>query len=255
MAPPTATELFLQLPEYSVIVCRQCQYAVRPTQVVFHLTHSPHRTTAVYARQVQAAIEEWDGVEVDINHLTFPARVDQPIDGLTMYTDGILCTRVPGCGYVCRSKESLRKHWRTEHGWSPYGLQQGDQQSHHHNNTAQAAIQDASQAVCCQRFFTTKFGSHYMHVRRPGSSYEPVPPPAHPTVVQGLVSQLERCFVESQASDSTVIQAGELDEANPWLRRTQWAQYLQGIPVRPLAEAIATPDPDAEGPDAVVRAI
>lgn len=72
--------------------------------------------------------------------------------------------------------------------------------------------------VCCQRFFPTKFGSHYIHIRRPGPSYEPMTPPAHPTVVQGLVSQLEQCFAQSQARDETVIQAGELDETNPWLR-------------------------------------
>jgi hypothetical protein len=155
-----------------VPVCRP----TNPGSVVFHLTRSPHRTTTVYARQIQTAIAEWDGVEVDINHLTFPVRVDRPIEGLTMYTDGILCTRVPGCGYVCRSKESLRKHWRMEHSWSPYGLQQGDQLSQsHHNNIVQAAIQNASQAVSRQRFFTSRFGSHYIHIRRPGPSYEPVP--------------------------------------------------------------------------------
>jgi hypothetical protein len=52
-----------------------------------------------------------------------------------------------------------------------------------------------------------------------------------------------------------VIQAGELDEANPWLRRTQWAQYLQGVPVRSLSEAIATPDKYAEGPEGAMRTI
>ncbi|KAJ6113213.1 hypothetical protein N7523_006530 [Penicillium sp. IBT 18751x] len=133
---------------------------------------------------------------------------------------------------------------------SPYGHHRGHRQSQL-TNLARVAIQDATQAVYCQRFFTTKFGSHYIQVRRPSPSYEPIEPPLHPTVVQGLVNQLEECFTASQASDKTIVQAGELDKANPWLRRTQWAQYLQGIPVRPLSEAIATPNPDTEGPEGI----
>jgi hypothetical protein len=138
-------------------------------------------------------------VEVDINQLTLPEWVDQPIKGLTMYTDGILCTRVPSCGYICRSKDTMRKHWYAKHGWSPYGHYQGRQQSRHYA-IAQAAIQNTSQAVSCQRFFTTKFGSHYIHIRRPGPSYEPRPPPAHPTVVRRRRHRIPPPVVQEQPS-------------------------------------------------------
>lgn len=138
MTSLTAAELFIQLPQYSVIVCRQCQHAVRPTQVVAYLTHSPHRTTIPEGRQVQATIHEWDQIDPDVDRLIFPTSIDRPIPELTVYTDGILCTRSPNCTYVCRSRESLRKHWRTEHQWSPYGRHQGHQASQQ-ISTVQAA--------------------------------------------------------------------------------------------------------------------
>ncbi|KAJ5681304.1 uncharacterized protein N7477_001244 [Penicillium maclennaniae] len=77
--------------------------------------------------------------------------------------------------------------------------------------------------------------------------------PARPVVRAYRASAVP--YRSLRASDETVVQAGELDKANPWLRRTQWAQYLQGIPVRLLSEAIATPDPDTEGPEGIVYAI
>lgn len=66
------------------------------------------------------------------------------------------------------------------------------------------------------------------------------------------MAQLEDAFTEQQ-SQRLVIEAGERDEAIPWLRRTQRAVYLAGLDpkkliqcvqrpaVRPIARPIASP--------------
>jgi hypothetical protein len=44
-----------------------------------------------------------------------------------------------------------------------------------------------------------------------------------------------------QQAQPTVIEAGERDEANPWLRRTQWAVYLAGLDPARLIESVQRP--------------
>jgi len=71
------------------------------------------------------------------------------------------------------------------------------------------------------------------------------------------MQQLEQTYADSQASGDQTYQASSIDEANPWLRRTQWAAYLkitpQGLPH--LLASIETPDETREGPEGAVRAI
>ena len=248
MAAPTADELFVRIPEYSVMVCRQCQYAVRPTQVVFHLTHSPHRIPGPHARQIQAVVDAWDPVERDPSQLVFPVVISRPIEGLAVYRDGILCTQTPDCGYVCRSREGIRKHWRTQHSWSPY-RQRGRHRAHE-TEDAQTAIQNAMQRVTCQRFFPTRVGSHYIRVTHPPSPQQPHPArEVHDArAVDRLIEEVRGYERQDREAQRSVVQAGDLDEATPWLNRTGWIRYLQGVPRRELFHSTARPEEEtAEG--------
>jgi len=100
MSPPTANQLFVRLPEYQVIVCRKCQYAIRPSRIVDHLARSNHQVSPSRAREVQATVLTWDGYVEDPQQLVLPTSVPRPIEGLAVYTDGLLCTVAPDCGYV-----------------------------------------------------------------------------------------------------------------------------------------------------------
>jgi hypothetical protein len=53
--------------------------------------------------------------------------------------------------------------------------------------------------------------------------------PTHAGVISRIAQQLEQLQLNGQSDAHTTIQTGEINEANPWLRRTQRAQYLQGI--------------------------
>ncbi|KAJ5762605.1 hypothetical protein N7533_001286 [Penicillium manginii] len=60
---------------------------------------------------------------------------------------------------------------------------------------------------------------------------------------------------QDQQAHETIIQAGELDEATPWLNRTGWVRYLQGTPRQPLFESTQRPEEDAEGPERIALVI
>ncbi|KAJ5604334.1 hypothetical protein N7510_005162 [Penicillium lagena] len=173
---PTADQLFARATPFPIIICRQCEYAVRPKQVLYHLTHSPHRIPVSVARQVAQTISNWDCIEENPDELQYPIWVDQPIKGLRTYNDGLLCKRGQ-CGYVCRNLKTMKIHWRQEHSWSIHDHAGKPQRSE--IEASQQAIQDSMLPVICQRFFKHGHGSHYIHVRKPGPDHEPVgPPPA-----------------------------------------------------------------------------
>ncbi|GFF29924.1 hypothetical protein IFM61606_10444, partial [Aspergillus udagawae] len=50
---------------------------------------------------------------------------------------------------------------------------------------------------------------------------------------------------QAQAKADQAIQASQLTDANPWLRMTRWADYLQGIQAHDLLACVAAPEEDA----------
>jgi hypothetical protein len=59
-----------------------------------------------------------------------------------------------------------------------------------------------------------------------------------------LIDEIELAFTE-ESELPHVIEAGERDDANPWLRRTQWAVYLRGIDPQHLIDCVHAPDADS----------
>ena len=234
-------QLFTRPHEVPIIICKKCQYAVRPKEIIRHLQSTHHRIPLATARQISEAIHQWDKVQ-ECDQWTVPNTVTESIPGLPIYTDGIQCIRDPQCHFVARTVTTMTKHWRTKHQWS--ALHGPGPQRAQHRTTAEQDFQQATVMVPCQRAFTQGTGSHYIHVQHPGlgrtAEMEPVDTP-QPHVVNQLVAQMEEAFTEQQAQ-RTVIEAGERDEANPWLRRTQWAVYLAGVDPQQLVDCVQRPD-------------
>jgi len=65
---------------------------------------------------------------------------------------------------------------------------------------------------------------------------------------------LEDAFTEQQAHQG-VIEPGERDEANPWLRRTQWAVYLSGLDPQQLVNCVQRPSEADTDDDRAAAAI
>ncbi|EYE93392.1 uncharacterized protein EURHEDRAFT_162999 [Aspergillus ruber CBS 135680] len=171
-----------------------------------------------------------------------PATVTKSIPGLPIYTDGIQCRRDPWCQFVARTAKTMDSHWRTAHQWSP--PHRPGQRGRYIRAVVEQDFQQATTMVSCQRAFTHGVGSHYIHVQQPSLDSTvnvEVDDTPQPLMVDQLVAQLEDAFTEQQAR-RTVIEAGEQDEANPWLRRTQWAVYLAGLDPQQLVDCVQRPN-------------
>lgn len=155
MTPPTPDQLFSQLPDYGVIICRRCQHAIQPTKIASHLRHTNHRIPITQAQEIQYTISTWQGFAQEPQELIFPHSVEQPIPGLALYTDGLLCTVVEDCDYVCRSHESIRKHIKSEHHWqmNPRG-----RVPQHEIPIVREIRAECIRRVTCQRFFISRKG-------------------------------------------------------------------------------------------------
>ena len=249
-----ADQYFIRNNQWGVAICRQCEHAVKPKDIVRHLTTPKgiHRVSRGVAQHVFDIIEdadEWDSVNDETGVL--PTSVPCPIPGLTMYRDGLLC-KLSGCGQIYRSADSLRTHWYREHRFSAFSHRGKPRPSE--TTAGREKQEEFTQRVVCQRFFRNKYGSHYIHVRQPGAAYEPEAPPPQATQVAEAVDQLREVFARKMQLEKE-IQPGAIDEANPWLDRTGWAVYLRGRKPKELRMCIESPKEDAEGDEGTARVI
>ena len=92
-------QLFSQLEELPIIICRRCEIWFRPSQISSHVQGAQHRLGLPTGRELQRAIQQWDRVQ-ECENWEVPTTVHDPIPGLPVHIDGIFCTRTPECGYV-----------------------------------------------------------------------------------------------------------------------------------------------------------
>jgi hypothetical protein len=240
-------QFFIRLPTFPVVICRQCQYGVWPSSIASHLKGSAHQVKHKEAQQVQEAIQQWDGIQHDSSQLELPLVLDERIPQLPIYPDGLLCWREnPQCGFVARSMETMKQHWRKIHGWSMQS--HGGRMNHQQKEQAQIQSQQSFRTVSCQRVFPSRKGSHFIHIRHPGGDIREAA--AAEPMASRLVDAMERSYqAQQQRQSAQGIEAGERDEANPWLRRTRWAEYLSLVPAQDLLDCIAPPEEDAARPE------
>ena len=106
-----ATEHFLHSSEWHVVICKECQYAVWPSQIVGHLTNKQHALSRKVALSISDDIEQWPGVAPFPGEFRVPDSVTAPIEGLTIHNDGVKCQMNDGaCPDVCRGIGTMKWH-------------------------------------------------------------------------------------------------------------------------------------------------
>ncbi|KAL4934739.1 hypothetical protein BDV06DRAFT_229582 [Aspergillus oleicola] len=82
--------------------------------------------------------------------------------------------------------------------------------------------------VAWQQVFPTRKNSHLVHIRSRDPKPEEPPVPTHNQ--QQIVAEIKaQATADEQKAARQVAKAGERHEANPWLRITWWARYLEGV--------------------------
>jgi Orsellinic acid/F9775 biosynthesis cluster protein D len=117
---------FIHLPEFRVIVCKKCQYAVLPSQIESHFTpERPHGFTKEERVKITREVAKVDGLIWDTDALKghqfpFPADTAEPIMALQApKTNGLRCSfevdKGESCPYVCRLRQQMQDHVWQEH--------------------------------------------------------------------------------------------------------------------------------------------
>ncbi|CAI7640780.1 unnamed protein product, partial [Penicillium viridicatum] len=193
-----------------------------------------HKKLSPAVRQrIASEVQQWDRAG-ECDSYTPPASLAIPIAGIAEYPDGLMCTvqhtdrdaakntsPADMCRYIARTPQTMKKHWHDNH---PTLLHNGVPTTEH------------TKEVVCQKVFKSGKGSHYMMIEaQPGT----VPS----TTLDPLHAQFDRlAALGDPASDPRDIQTAQADEANPWLRRTGWAEYLEGSDPDDLHQCVRRPE-------------
>ncbi|OXV06208.1 hypothetical protein Egran_06024 [Elaphomyces granulatus] len=62
-------------------------------------------------------------------------------------------------------------------------------------------------------------------------------------------SRAKEQYQQTQQGISDIFHTAELDEANPWLRRARWADYLKGLDRDRLFTSIMEPEEETDEPN------
>jgi hypothetical protein len=239
---------FEHLAAYSIAVCKECRHGVLPSHIKSHLQHA-HKVKQKQAEDIAERVRSWPGLTEYASEIQVPSQVVAPISQLPVYSDGLLCQLdAANCSKVLRSVKAIKNHWKDVHSWSAASM--GGRPSQVAQKEIQLRVDEGCRRVHCQRLLVQGPGSQYFEVQPPDNDDPGVVPiddeAAWARVGEAMAKAWER--VEKRAIST--IQAGERDEVNPWVERTQWLPYLVGMERADLMacveEPVAEPDPRSD---------
>lgn len=82
---PMAEKYFTCLPDYGLIVCRECKHAVWPREVDSHLRGRHHESRKKTRRQIQEEVKTWQWVLDDKAELKLPDTIQEAIPELGLH--------------------------------------------------------------------------------------------------------------------------------------------------------------------------
>jgi hypothetical protein len=227
---------FIHLPEFRVIICKECKYVVLPSHINTHFAGKPYNLDVSERRRIADEVAEVNRLITNEEVLRrsefpFPAATSKPIEGLATPKRGMLqCTfeDIRGvCRYICSTTSQIRAHYSQEHGWK--STRKGGRPKKHIRHPTNSTPWRTD--VSCQRFFIQGPKSNYFEVQAPDIQ---VPSRAQ---VRSRTSQFHAARQEIEAAMRAVEEKErqeikefeESREPNPWLRRVGWAAHLAGL--------------------------
>ena len=239
-------EIFVIAPKAGVIVCRQCKYGVRRSQVKAHLEGQAHRLPNTMATQVSEAVRRWNGVSQDAEEGVLPRKLDEKIPELPEY-EGLLCRREDNCDYVCRTEGSMKTHWRNAHAWSLQEKRGGT--SNRDLDSMKEKFGRFTRRVDCQQMFTSQAGRQFIHIEKPEEEMVSNMPYVAKNQVEEFIGETMDRWLSKRREASLVVEKDDKYLVNPWLRRTGWADYLAGRDIEEAARRMDLPDDERSQSD------
>jgi superfamily II DNA helicase RecQ len=227
-----AKEYFVQLPQFGLLICRECKYAVWPDQIDRHLRGNRHELQVKIRRRIISEIESWTNLIQ--NRLDFkpPLFVDEIIPELRVYHDGLECACEE---LVCRDEKYMKKHLKATHEWMATTKKGGLSKSEA-TIAREKFNRTVTRNVTCQRFFPSRQHSQYIKVQdQQQDEDKPV------SLWQQLASDGDAVYDAALSEMHSTIQPGDNDEVDPWLLRTGWVGYLKNFNRASLLARIVEP--------------
>lgn len=98
------------LPQYRVVRCVVCQYAVPPSAIPRHMKDLHH----IYRGKRRSLLEYAATLDLaDPDDLVLPEPQDPPIPSIPV-EDGVACNR-EDCKYLSVTRKRMKRHWATTH--------------------------------------------------------------------------------------------------------------------------------------------
>jgi hypothetical protein len=245
----SASDYFTCLPKYRVVLCKVCHYCVWPDNARTHLREKHSRLPKAERALICDELQTWQEVSHSHEHFEVPQAVDHPVQGLRLFQDGKQCRLEPErCMFVCRSMNSLKRHWRAVHKWSATGRRGGSRAAASLHVSLQRQA-DAWKPVCCQRFFHTGRHTSYFTVLSEGrlEDRDPQQLAAKPNSIAASVLQdLATIEQDQQKQGNIASEETSEKETSPWLQLTRWLSYLHGHCLLDVAALVRQPDAATE---------
>ncbi|KAK4551753.1 hypothetical protein LTR86_010946, partial [Recurvomyces mirabilis] len=221
-------DVFVHRPEFGIIICQQCEYAVVPQQVNRHVKdHHPFiskQQRIAIAQSIQA-LPDVAQIHQDV---TYPSADEVPIAALPVYHDGLQCRE---CSYVCRHVRRMQEHYKVQHRWVNHqrrGGQAKQKQKHSRNSVWNIRIP-------CQRFFEYRQWQRLFAVRLDHAPTTPASRQAGIEMAKRVSSSVQ--VARAAKHDQRRIQGhSQRCVANPWLDFVSWHRHLAGFPVKELIQ-------------------
>jgi len=214
-------KLFVHCPEYKVIICRRCKFAIIPTQVEGHIK-AKHGATInrSQARAIADTVSHMLDVAWTPEEVLYPDPGVRPIEWIPVTENGRRCIAKregKACNYVCCHRTGIQQHCEKEHGWKN-PRKPG-------RRSKKPAVEETGQLwkdnQPCQIFFKTGKWQRYFAVA------------TRPATVQIIDSNtghkegyLEKLLEWVEDGRKQEMSERRRCEASPWLTHTGWEEHI-----------------------------
>ena len=271
-------DLFQYIQEYHVLACRACGTCVVPKHLVSHIW-SKHRNYG-HDFRTRPLIEQWiqERLMPTVSHglldpaeetLALPAPGIEPLPALPVHS-GFECTH---CSYITRNEGVMRQHYNVQHAVvrrhrggnkaTATGLLRERLDREHYGD------QSPWNPISFQRFFTSvqsRAGARCFRV-------QPLPLECSwamneevelPQIQAGRGSVMATSIFRQLAHLESTVEKEERsvsdqhvkNQVSPWLERTRWSQYLNGVQFSEAAKLADLPNPMREpAPEEISKSI
>ena len=139
------------MPQWRIVICRQCRYAIWPAHITGHLKGTQHRLPHAQAVAIKREVEQADVLQ-EQDRWQLIHHIADPIDGLKE-SPGYQCTVTVDCQFVALAEKSMINHCGNRHP----GVRRRQSQYNQGANKLWRPVQ-------CQRMFVQGRGSNFFRV-------------------------------------------------------------------------------------------